>query len=321
MQANGNQTERGRLGEYIAVEFEVFPETYSAESQWREWCFLLGLGTLNREAEECDTDADFEKLMQKLNRGIIEHIKRKVEEDKEFEIIDAVWLPIKKEDIRTVFNDFVRESHYTSGNSYTMMGRYDKEKETLRFITFFPTELLGPAELPEYLFDCSGYFNRKVLRCISDETREKTPALKTIREIAEAISNNTGPKVSARPQEQTPGDDESNTDEPGAAAVVYPPGLEVIKKDKGGALDADFINVVLSYVEYIHITETDKPDRWEPTKTKAHRNRDLPWTVFVWKGDTYRAWKQTGPKTVYAVKLEEPKQGAKNRIFDFKNES
>ena len=108
--------------------------------------------------------------------------------------------------------------------------------------------------------------------------------------------------------------------EPGAGALAYPDGLEVIKENNGGALDADFLKEVLPNVQYIRGTETDRPERWEHPSQIKHRDR-CPWTVFEWKGIKYRAWKEEDPKKKYAVKWEIQERGTPtNRVFDFKNE-
>ena len=108
--------------------------------------------------------------------------------------------------------------------------------------------------------------------------------------------------------------------EPGAGALAYPDGLEVIEENKGGALDAGFLKEVLPNVQYIHGQETDRPERWEHPCQITHRERH-PWTVFEWKGIRYRAWKEEYPKKRYAVKLGIQEPGTPtNRVFDFINE-
>ena len=122
--------------------------------------------------------------------------------------------------------------------------------------------------------------------------------------------------------EETPATDTAETveAEPGAAAVAYPDGLEVIEENKGGALDAGFLKEVLPNVQYIHGKETDRPERWEHPSQITHRERH-PWTVFEWEGIRYRAWKEEYPKKKYAVKWEIQEQGdSPNWVFDFKNE-
>ena len=311
MQANRNQSEQGRLGEYIAVEWE-------GETCYPEALFLTGYYYFNKEDEALVEDyIEERKLIVKADGDkdyirIFLFVKRQVESSR-FKITDAVKISIREEDIVTIFHDIEMDYGLATYSNTVALPYSGSELYTRRWITIFPAELLDPTKTSLYPPDSLGYFNRKVLRCISDQAREKSPALKTILDIANTVIHNIEPSnLTAEPQEQTPGKAVSNTDKPGAGDVAPRPGLKVIE---GEPLDADFINDVLSYVEYVHGIETDKPEIWEPTKIK-HRER-LPQTVFDWKGVRYRVWKETDPKKRYAVKLENQEQGRPtNRVFD-----
>lgn len=319
MQANRNQSEQGRLGEYIAVEWE-------GETCYPEDLFLTGYYYFNKEDEALVEDyIEERKLIVKADGDkdyirIFLFVKRQVESSR-FKIIDAVKISIREEDIVTIFHDIEMDYGLATYSNTVALPYSGSELYTRRWITIFPAELLDPTKTSLYPPDSLGYFNRKVLRCISGQAREKSPALKTILDIANTVIHNIEPSnLTAEPQEQTPGKAVSNTDKPGRGTLPLPPGLKVKNESRGGALDAYFIENVLSHVKHIRGTETTNSNIWEqPTKTKPHRNRDYPWTVFDWKGVRYRVWKKTDPKTLYAVKLEKQEQGSKNHIFDFKD--
>jgi hypothetical protein len=296
MQANRNQLERGRLEEYIAVEFEgELKQNFDGMDKPDDPApyYILSNGRLLTHAPKGNGHT--------ITWGgypVYELLERR-HRDGKIRIIDAVKIPIRKKDFSTFLVDCSFEP---------LVIIPGKPKG----IAIFPADLLEPGEL-------FGYIDRKILRCISNQTGKKSKALEQIREIAETISTDT-------PADEPPAPDaasdaaETVEAEPGAGALAYPDGLKVIKEKNGGALDAVFLKEVLPNVQYIRGTETDRPERWGWTKTKMHRNRDFPWTVFEWEGIRYRVWKDE-PKKRYAVKLEIQEQGTpKNRVFDFKKD-
>ena len=188
-----------------------------------------------------------------------------------------------------------------------------------------------------FIKSCGG-FNSDLARAVARELRtprgEKSWVLTEIERLLNSYlapyllfgEHSAGitpaPDAADATAEETPATDTAETveAEPGAAAVAYPDGLEVIEENKGGALDAGFLKEVLPNVQYIHGQETDRPERWEHPCQITHRER-LPWTVFEWEGIRYRAWKEEYPKKRYAVKWEiQEQEKLPNRVFEFKNE-
>lgn len=326
MQANRNQTERNRLEWFYAIEWE-------GVINFEEESFFAGC---HKEIVETVRGKGEITIIGGNNRKIFLYIRNRIETGI-FKINDAIEIEARENNISTILNDFSIENgvpHLITSNT-VVIEPLKNSPDNRRGITIFPVNYLIPPKTVfeihkrlsrgEELNPFNNYLARKILICVANQTHNKSPALETIRDIAKVIiltENTPMPTEEHTATDAAPGDAVSNTDEPGAAAVVYPDGLKVIKEHKGGALDADFLKEVLPNVQYIRGTETDRPEMWGRTKTKIHRNRDFPWTVFEWEGISYRAWKDEEelPKKRYAVKLEIREQGApKNRIFDFKN--
>ena len=231
-------------------------------------------------------------------------------------IVDATEILARGKDLPTILSDYTVEIGRPRAIFYDTLiltDEYDTPRGRIHGITIFPAKYL---DIEAFSI---GFFKRKILRCIANRTGKESPALEQIREIAEIIS-------AASPADEPPAPDtvtdaaETVEAGPGAGALAYPDGLEVIKENNGGALDADFLKEVLPNVQYIRGTETDRPERWEHPSQIKHRDR-CPWTVFEWKGIKYRAWKEEAPKKKYAVKWEIQERGKPtNRVFDFKNE-
>lgn len=279
-------------GEYIAVEWEgeVEFKEYLRDSKYDPIPFYFVHNGLLHETPL--NNSGYTKIWWIPPRFL-------TLEGKKIRIIDAIKISVQRADALLLLEGFPYEPI--------------EEPHKRRGIAIFPAYFLEPDE-PYF-----GYFSRKILRCIANRAGKESPALEQIRDIAETISG-------ASPADEQPAPDAAETVDvkTGAGEVVLPDGLDIKKESKknGRALDAYFIEKILSCVKYIHNSYTDIPDIWEqPTKTQAHRNRDLPWTVFEWEGIEYRVWKQTKSETVYAVKLEiQEQETVKNRIFDYKKD-
>lgn len=212
MQANWNQLERGRLEEYIAVEFEgELKQDFDGMDKPDDPApyYILSNGRLLTHAPKGNghtiTWGEYPvyELLERRHR------------DGKIRIIDAVKIPIRKKDFSTFLVDCSFEP---------LVIIPGKPKG----IAIFPADLLEPGEL-------FGYIDRKILRCISNQTGKKSKALEQIREIAETISTDTPadepPAPDAPPRDDIQTDDAAPVERSEFEAALDAYGFTEVKEE------------------------------------------------------------------------------------------
>ena len=253
MQANRNQLERGRLEEYIAVEFEgELKQDFDGMDKPDDPApyYILSNGRLLTHAPKGNghtiTWGEYPvyELLERRHR------------DGKIRIIDAVKIPIRKKDFSTFLVDCSFEP---------LVIIPGKPKG----IAIFPADLLEPGEL-------FGSIDRKILRCISNQTGKKSKALEQIREIAETISTDT-PADEPPPPDAPPRDDIQTDD---AAPVEtkpkkrrLPAGFKEIKEnplsnDRGEPVEMEpstlkKLEKVLPYIQEVKKRKTLSAHQWK----------------------------------------------------------
>lgn len=183
-------------------------------------------------------------------------------------IVDAAKISIRVEDIRTILSDFSLEP-------------FENINDTRRGVTIFSADCIDPEKVEANL-SC-GIIERKIIRCLKDQTREKSPALEIIRDIAESLTNSTKPTESPNPATASA---EVQDGEHNKTAPALPPGVKIIEgkhlaNDKGAAVPltggqiTKFFSDVFPYIREVQAKEAN-PDRWSrPDKVLSRPNKVL----------------------------------------------
>lgn len=278
MQANRNQSKQDRIAEYIAVDLigEFDLELGGVEIPPPFFYLIDGTPDLptnppkkNRLWVACPCAIRRESI---TGLGFYCFLADQIVTGK-VKIVDAAKISIRVEDIRTILSDFSLEP-------------FENINDTRRGVTIFSADCIDPEKVEANL-SC-GIIERKIIRCLKDQTREKSPALEIIRDIAESLTNSTKPTESPNPATASA---EVQDGEHNETAPALPPGVKIIEgkhlaNDKGaavpltGELRTKFFSDVFPYIREVQAKEAN-PDRWSrpdkkerrPENEKNHRPR------------------------------------------------
>lgn len=188
MQANRNQTEQNRLEWFYAIEWEGIIN-FEEESFFAGW---------HKKIVETERGKGEVGIFGGNNRNIFLYIKNRIETGI-FKINDAIEIEARKNNISTILNDFSIENglpHLIASNT-VVIEPLKNGPDNRRGITIFPANYLIPPKTVfeihkrlsggEELNPFNNYLARKILICVANQTNNKSPALKTIRNIAKVI--------------------------------------------------------------------------------------------------------------------------------------